>query len=161
MSAEWIDVTWGYNYPWWPLSNFYWGFPSNAGNFPRIQSGPNKGKLNMVLPGPDGKPVDVDKVLNEMLYMSEDDVKKAASDLVWIANENAFGLDWFQNVTGTWFNMKTTKMAKGWPMQDQIQKYNRDMPLPTDPEDIERIAETNFGFGNNWLMMVTQGWMPN
>lgn len=162
MSIDWVDNTWQYSYAWWPLSNFYWGSQGKLGNFPRYKNGPKKDKLNIVLPGPDGKLIDIDKLLNEMVTMNnEDDFKKAASDLIWITSENAFGLDWFQNVTGTWFNMKTTKMAKGWPMEDQIQKYNRDMPLPTDPEDIERVAETNFGFAGNTTMMIMQGWMPN
>ncbi|SHF88727.1 peptide/nickel transport system substrate-binding protein [Caldanaerobius fijiensis DSM 17918] len=158
MSAEWIDVTWGFLIPWWPLSNFYWGFPSNAGNFPRVKEGPRKGQLNMVLPGPDGKMVDINKVLNEMLYMSDEDMKKAAGDLVWIANENAFGLDYFQNVTGVWGNIKT---IRGWPYNEQLyQKYNRNMPVPTDPEDIERVAETNLGFAGA-QMLVDGTYFPN
>ncbi|SHF40153.1 peptide/nickel transport system substrate-binding protein [Caldanaerobius fijiensis DSM 17918] len=161
MSTDWIDANWGpITVPYWALSNFYWGFAKNAGNFPVVEKGPNKGQLNMILPGSDGKLVDIDKVLKKMLYMNDEEMKKAASDLVWIANENAFGLDWFQNVTGTWFNMKTTKMRGGWPMQDLIKKYNRNMPLPTDPEDAERIAETNLGFAG--IQMVVDGdFMPN
>ncbi|SHE34929.1 peptide/nickel transport system substrate-binding protein [Caldanaerobius fijiensis DSM 17918] len=160
MSADTLDVSWAFNVPWWPLSNFYWGYESKAGNFPRIQSGPQAGKLNMVYPGPDGKMVDIDKMLKQMLYMSEEDMNRAAGVLTWIANENAFGLDWFQNTTGTWFNMKTVKMKGGWPMADQIQKYNRDMPIPTDQKDLDRIIETNIGFGG-FELFVNGELMPN
>lgn len=150
MSSDWIDVTWGFNYPWWPLSNFYTGSPSDEGNFPRVTSGAEKGKLNMVLRGPEGKSVDVDLVLKQMLYMNDDDVKKAASDLVWIANENAFGLDWFQNVTGDWFNMKTLKMKGGWLFQDLIKKYDRNIPVLSDPKGQEALGKLHF---NNFLWL--------
>ncbi|WP_234946000.1 ABC transporter substrate-binding protein [Caldanaerobius fijiensis] len=144
MSVEFIDVSWGFNHPWWPLSAFYWGFPSQAGNFPTVEDekSPDYGKLKMVLPGPDGKAVDIDQTIKQMFYMSDEEVRRAAGNIVWITNENAFGVDFYQNVTGFWIN---AKMIKNIPFEDQIQKYNRNMPLPTSEEDIKTICRYHFG----------------
>lgn len=91
MSVDALDVAWSFNEPYWPLTDFYWGAASKEGNFPLVSSGEKKGRLNLVLNGPDGQSVDVDATLRKMLYMNDDDVVKAASKLVYIANENAFG----------------------------------------------------------------------
>ena len=112
----------------------------------------------MTLPGPDGSMVNINDVLNKMLYMTDDEMKKSAGDLVWIANENAFGLDYFQNVTGVWGNIK---MIKGWPYNSaDYQKYNRNMPVPTKADDIERVAETNLGFAG-CQMLIDGTYSPN
>ncbi|SHE46583.1 peptide/nickel transport system substrate-binding protein [Caldanaerobius fijiensis DSM 17918] len=147
MSSSWIENSWGLYSPYGALSGFYWGFASSAGNFPRYKTGPKAGQLNMVLPGPDGQPVDIDKTLKEMLFMSDEDQKKVGSVLAWIANENAFGLPYYQNVSGFWLNIKR---IKGYPLPDLVKKYNRNVPLQTDPENVKILDD-------HWYLWVGQG----
>lgn len=78
------------------------------------------------MPGYDGKIVDVGKTLNEMPYMNDDDLKKAVSNLVWIANENVFGIPYYQNVSGFWINKGT---IKGYPYPELVKEYHRNVPL--------------------------------
>lgn len=103
------------------LKEFYLGFSGNAAHFTRID-----GNLNLSLPGYDGKIVDVGKMLDEMSYMNDDDLKKAVSNLVWIANENVFGIPYYQNVSGFWINEGT---IKGYPYPELVKEYHRNVPL--------------------------------
>ena len=103
------------------LKQFYEGYPCDAGHFPKTND-----VLDLKLPGYDGKIIDVAKTLNEMPYMNDGDMKKAISDLVWIANENAFGVPYYQNTSGIWI---TTNTVKGYPCADLVKKYNRNIPV--------------------------------
>lgn len=153
MATDFTNITWSFLEPYFSLYNFYFGAAGKYAQFDYVRSGPQAGKLNLVLPGIDGKPVDIDKSIRGLPYIQDDNErKKVVSNLVWITNENAFGIVFFQNVTGTWGNLKT---VSGWPWPDGIKKYNRNLPIPTDPDDIERIAETNIGFAG--IQMLVDG----
>ncbi|WP_234946027.1 ABC transporter substrate-binding protein, partial [Caldanaerobius fijiensis] len=88
MSCDWIDSTDVFMLPYYSLVKFFTWSPGSIANFPVYKSGPKAGQLNLVVKGPDGKAVDVQEVLIKMPYMSEDEMKKATGDLVWIANED-------------------------------------------------------------------------
>lgn len=45
-------------------------------------------------------------------------------------------------------------------MADQIKKYNRDMPVPTDEKDLETIINTNTGY-TGYQLLETGGILPN
>ncbi|MCQ6559256.1 ABC transporter substrate-binding protein [Paenibacillus mendelii] len=145
MSVDWVDVSWGFMFPWNSLRNFYWGGIGNMAHLPKFKDGPDKGKLNMKLPGPDGQVVDIEKTLQSMPYLQKDEERKdAIFKLAWITNENAYGVGFFQNTTGYFENVKT---IKGWPREDEFEKYDRSLPVPTEPDDIDAVSEINFGFG--------------
>ncbi len=153
MSVDWVDVSWGFMFPWNSMRNFYWWGLGNMAHLPRHKDGPDKGRLNLQLKGPDGQDFDVDKLLRNIPYMQNTEERKdAISKLAWASNEMAFGVGFFQNVTGMWGNAKT---VKGWPMEDQKDKVNRAYPVPTDPNDIEMVAETNLGFAG--LNIIAEG----
>ncbi|WP_073343547.1 ABC transporter substrate-binding protein [Caldanaerobius fijiensis] len=118
------------------FNNFFNGFPGQAGNFPTFKSGPDQGRTNMIFKGPDGKDVNINDVLKKMPYMSEDELKKVSGDLVWIINENALAFTWFWN-TGT--TMVNAGQIGGVPMEDQLAKYNRNMPMPATDKDYDDV----------------------
>ena len=149
-ATDWVDVTWSFDKPFFPQSNFWEGSPSKYSGLPKD---PKTSWITLKAPGPDGQTVDVGQTLHTLLYMTTDEMKQASGKLVYIANESAYGIDWYQNVTGTWFNMNTVKYKDGWPMANQIKKYNRNMPVPTDPTDKERIAFTNWGFCSYQMLL--------
>ncbi|SHF01586.1 peptide/nickel transport system substrate-binding protein [Caldanaerobius fijiensis DSM 17918] len=161
MSSDWMDVTWGFMIPYWAFHNFYEGGPSSFGNFPRITNQQSKdyGKINMILPGPDGQLIDIRKTIDSMLYMNEEQMKDTASKLAWITNENAFAVDYFLNTAFTTVNMKYID-KNTLPMADRIDKYNRNMPVPTDPKDAEAVANINFGFDSGIYDIATGNWRP-
>ncbi|WP_233711526.1 ABC transporter substrate-binding protein [Lederbergia citrisecunda] len=144
MSMDWVDVSWGFMFPWNSMRNYYWWGLGQMGHLPRYESGEKQNRLNLHLPGPDGKVIDIDQMLRDIPYMnSVEEQKEALSKLAWITNENAMGMVLFQNVTGAWANLKT---VTGWPRVDEIEKYNRDMPVTTVPEDLQQVADLNQGF---------------
>lgn len=151
MSVDWVDVSWGFMFPWNSMRNFYWWGLGNMAHLPRVKDGPDEGKLDLKLTGPDGQSFDVDQTLRKIPYMQTDEERRVAlSNMAYGTNEMAFGVGFFQNTTGMWGNNKT---VKGWPMADRIDEFNRDYPIPEDPDDIEAVAETNLGFAGFTLMV--------
>ena len=68
---------------------------------------------------------------NEM----DDEVRKDQWErIIWATNENAFAINFYENVTGAWENLKYTDNL---PMKDKMPE-NRWMPFPETLE--ERIA---------------------
>lgn len=57
MSVDWVDVSWGFMFPWNSMRNFYWGGIGNMAHLPKVEEGPDQGKLDLKLPGPDGQDV--------------------------------------------------------------------------------------------------------
>ncbi|WP_073343592.1 ABC transporter substrate-binding protein [Caldanaerobius fijiensis] len=160
MSTDWIDVTWNFLHPWFALSEFWRGAQASYANFPIVtKKGKDYGKLDMKLPGPDGKIIDINETIDKLLYMNDEDMRKAVSALAWIANENAFGLDYFLNSSSIFIN-KAIIDENTLPMHNLFSKYNRDMPLPTNPVDEEAVYELNYGFDGGMLLLVNGTWKP-
>lgn len=145
MHFDWTDVTWQFNYPWSPLSNYWWNTFEQTGWNLKPDGTPD-------FTGTDwnGNSVDPFTLLQQMPFMSSDqDRTNAIDQMAYVANQGAYAVTLFQNVTGTWFNSKT---VGGLPWQAGITKYNRDLPIPPTDQQ-EAIAETNEGFaGETWLI---------
>jgi len=153
MSFNWMDVSWGFGFPWNSMRNTY----SDTVRYAHIPITAD-GQLNFVRPGFDGQSVNPQTLLHQIPYMTTDAERRHAIDeIAYVTNESAFEVNLFQNTTGWWHNLKT---IGGNPWMDALNKYNRNMPVPTDPALIERIAETNEGFaGEQWLIDGT--YYPN
>jgi len=152
MSFDWLDVSWGFDYPWNALTNFWWSNTARHAHLPQAN-----GQTVYSAKGYDGTTVNPTALLHQLLYMnSAADRTHAIEDIAYVTNQAALAVGLFENVTGTWLNMKT---IAGVPWQNAIAKYDRDMPLPPDSQ-LERIAETNEGFaGEQWLIDGT--YYPN
>ncbi len=149
MSMDWVDVAWGYAFPWGSINNFYNGDIGRMTHLPRVKE---TDRINLHLAGPDGKQFDIWQSIYTLPYLKNRQGTQRY-DL-------GFGMDnqrecircrlFFQNATGTWINMKTVTNL---PMASQIDKYKRDIPVPTSPEDIEYVAETNIGFAGTTVLV--------
>jgi len=145
MSFDWMDVSWGFMFPWNSMRNTYWSTSFKEAHMPANILG----EANFVRQGYDGETVDVSKLLHQIPYMSSTaDRKHAIDEIAYVTNEDAWEVNLFQNTTGTWYNTKT---FGGLPWQNAFKKYNRSLPLPTDPAMAENIAEIGFA-GTQWLV---------
>ncbi|KAF9112120.1 hypothetical protein BGX30_007375, partial [Mortierella sp. GBA39] len=153
MSMDWVDVSWGFQNPWSSMRVLFWQGTKTKVGFPNVKKKDadgnevDTGKLDLKLKGIDGKVYDIDKEMKRFPYVQdEQERRKIIDNLAWIANENCWGVNFFQNATGAWLNTKT--MSGNFPMMDQIVQYNRDMPLATDPDEQLAITHLNHGFNS-------------
>ncbi|NIK21938.1 ABC transporter substrate-binding protein [Paenibacillus lupini] len=156
MSMDWVDISWGFQNPWSSMRVLFWQGTKTKVGFSNIKKKDEKGneidtgKLDLKLPGIDGKIYDIDKEMKRFPYVQDEQERRQIIDnLAWIANENCWGVNFFQNATGAWIN---TKMMSGdFPMMEQIVQYNRDMPLATDPVEQLAITHLNHGFNSSYM----------
>jgi len=147
MSFDWVDVSWGFSFPWNAMRNTYWW---NSWKHAHLPKNPN-GESNFVAQGYDGQKIDVSTLLHQIPFMtSADDRKHAIDEIAYVTNQAAWEVNLFQNVTGTWLNDKT---VGGLPWPDGIKKYNRDLPLPPANLNDNVVAhvwsptQVNYGHG--------------
>jgi peptide/nickel transport system substrate-binding protein len=100
--------------------------------------------------GLNGQKVDPNAYLNEYPTTHSAAKRQEMTDnLAYAVNQAVYGINFFQNVTGAWANVKM--LGGNWPMEDEWSKYDRNMPLPTPgSEDALKIAQMNTGFGSDW-----------
>jgi peptide/nickel transport system substrate-binding protein len=109
------------------------GLPRNAQNM-----------VEMKVKGPDGTEVDPVALVDSLPTLADEAARNKIIDtLVWICNENAYGVNLYQNTTGVWENRKD---VAGLPMESEIDKFNQFMPVGRTPEEIQKVAELNWGF---------------
>ncbi|MFC4809613.1 ABC transporter substrate-binding protein [Paenibacillus sp. GCM10023250] len=156
MSMDWVDVSWGFQNPWSSMRVLYWQGTKTKVGFPNVMKKDaegnevDTGKLDLKVKGIDGKIYDIDKEMKRYPFVQdEQERRQMIGNLAWIANENCWGVNFFQNTTGAWINTKT--MAGNYPMMDEIVKYDRDMPLAADPEDQLAITHLNHGFNSTYM----------
>jgi peptide/nickel transport system substrate-binding protein len=141
MAIDWGDVTWGFMYPWSALDNTFKGGPSELMGLPR---NPDTNRVEFTVKGPDGTEVNPVELVDRLPVISDEaERNKIIDTLVWICNENAYGVNLYQNTTGVWENRKH---VIGLPMEDEIDKYNQFMPIGRTPEEVQKVAELNWGF---------------
>ncbi len=141
MAIDWGDVSWGFMYPWSPLENTFKGGPSELMGLPRNAQ---TNRVELKVAGPDGQEVNPVQLVDSLpTIQDEAERNKIIDTLVWICNENAYGVNLYQNTTGVWENRGH---VTGLPMEDEIDKYGQFMPVGRTPEEIQKIAELNWGF---------------
>ncbi|MDF2542438.1 MAG: hypothetical protein K0S47_2156 [Herbinix sp.] len=142
MSWEWMDIAWSFSYPYFSLKNFYGhgGGPAKKMNFPFDE------KTNITtleVQDWDGNTINVWNWLAEMQNETSEEVRKDHWErIIWATNENAFGINFYQNVTAAWVNMD--KLG-GLPMLDKVTE-NRWMPFPGTEEEKIAVYNLNYGF---------------
>lgn len=141
MAIDWGDVTWGFMYPWSALSNTFKGGPSELMGLPRD---PETNRVKITVKDMDGNEVNPVELVDRLPTIKDEaERNKIIDTLVWICNENAYGVNLYQNTTGVWENRKN---VTGLPMEDEIDDFNQFMPVGRTPEEIQKIAELNWGF---------------
>jgi len=139
---DWVDVSWSFTYPYFPLRDYYTG--SVWRDAMKVPEDPETGHPVWDVEDWDGKKLDPYKLLQEMPYMQDARERQYWIDrLIWIANENAFAINLYQNVTGEWYNRG---MVKNLPLEDRIDEFHQMMPIPESGEVLQKTAELNIGF---------------
>lgn len=149
MSTDWIDNTWTWKDPQGYI-NQWSSWISKLEGLPRD----SKDRIDIELEGPNGNKIQMNNwVDNYVTTLDPEKRKEMTNDLAFAINENAFGIGLYQNVTGVWVNTKN--IDGNFPMASEIEKNDRNMPLPTEQKDIEDIAKLNLGFSGN--LQVSDG----
>lgn len=153
MSWEWLDIAWSFSYPYFPLKNYYehTSGPAKKMNFPFDE------KTNITtleVKDWDGNTINIWNWLSEMQNETDENVRKDHWErIIWATNENAFSINFYQNVTAAWENVATTG---GLPMMDKIPE-NRWMPFPETEEEKIATYNLNWGFSGGirkmWMLL--------
>ena len=101
----------------------------------------------MVYADQNGEDTDISALLKTMLSMSDEEMVDAASRISYITNENVFSISFFQNASGYWLNQND---IEGLPLPEQIEAQNRNIMVPTDPEELNIVND-------HWYIWVAQG----
>lgn len=156
MVFEWTDVSWAFMYPYFPLQNFYDNDTLN--DYTKVPVDEKK-RINLELEDWDGKKFDVYDTIDLLVTSTDEAARQLAVDrLVWAANENAFAITLYQNVTGVWENRAH---VNGLPMIEKADEYKQWMPLPETEEELEAYANLNWGFAGIQKLLGDAPLTPN
>lgn len=144
LTFDWVDVSWSFTYPYFPLKDYFAG--SKWREAMLVPEDPDS-----ATPAPlwnavdwDGKKVDPYKVMMAMPWMQDEKERQYWIDrLVWIANDNAYCINLYQNVTGEWYDRS---LVKNLPLEDRIDEFHQMMPIPESGDVLQKTAELNLGF---------------
>lgn len=147
MCWDYVDVTWLNLYPNGPLESHFISSRLPKG-FPRVAD--DGRKLNLQLEDYNGEEFDVLISINQLA--TERDAAKAQKlidQLVWAANEYAYSIEFYQLITGAFWNRA---YVEGFAREDEIDAYHQLMPLNTtgDPAYDEKLAEYVFNWDNSY-----------
>ncbi|QOV19738.1 hypothetical protein INP51_01820 [Blautia liquoris] len=141
MSFDWMNIAWTFSHPFFSLSEF---FDAGNGMFKKMNFpfDENRKLSTLELEDWDGNKFNPWAWTQGMLRESDENVNKDHYErMIWATNENAFGINFFQNTTGYWENMK---YVSGLPMLDKLTD-DRWMPIAeTEEEDIQ-VRNLNIG----------------
>ncbi|GHU77347.1 hypothetical protein AGMMS49992_24920 [Clostridia bacterium] len=152
MVWDYVDVTWLNLYPNGALDSHFVRSRLPKG-WPRTAD--DGRKLNLQLEDFNGETFDVLESIN--FLATERDTEKAQKlidQLVWGANEYAFSVEFYQLITGAFWNRA---FVEGFAREDEIDAFNQLMPLNTtdDPVYNEKLAEYVFNWDNSyWYNLV-------
>lgn len=144
MSWEWIDIAWSFSFPYFPLSNYYdyGGGPAKKLNLP-INEETNKTAL--LLTDWDNNTFDVWKWISTMPNEMDEEVRKDHWErIIWATNENALAINFYENVTGAWENIKYTDNL---PMMNKLTE-DRWMPFPDTIKERISVNTLNWNFSS-------------
>lgn len=142
MSWDWMNIAWTFSHPYFGLTDF---FGANSGYFKKMNFPYDEEKklATLELEDWDGNTFNPWAWTEEMLRETDEAVSQDHWEkMIWAANENAFGINFYQNVTGAWENRAA---VSGLPMLDKITE-DRWMPFPETPEDKIGVYNLNVGF---------------
>lgn len=154
MSFDWYDIAWNFSYPYFPLEN---NFGAKNGRFKKMNLPYDDQRMiaQVEMQDWDGKNFDLWSTITQMQYQDEETAKESWERIIWATNEEAYGINFYQNVTGSWENISKTA---GLPMLDKVPS-NRWMPFPETQAEKVSVYNLNVGFSN----YIRKTWMisPN
>jgi peptide/nickel transport system substrate-binding protein len=134
MIYDYIDFTWNITDPYKAFTSYYGEVTDKAGI-----------DLNtLVLKDYEGKDINVKETINSLLYTNDEaTTRDLIGRLAWATNDNAIGINLYQNVMAIWANKGNIKNL---PMESEFDQYDRMMPLPRTPQECEDIAVLDRAF---------------
>lgn len=156
MIFEWTDVSWAFMYPYFPLQNYYDNDTLNDYTAINVDK---KKRIDVELEDWDGNKFDVYDTIDSLVTETDAAKRQVAIDrLVWAANENAYSITLYQNVTGVWENRAHTANL---PYIEKADEYKQWMPLPETDEEKEAYAKLNWGFAGIQKLVGENKLSPN
>ena len=152
MCWDYIDVTWLNLYPNGALDSHFVRSRLPKG-WPRVAD--DGRSLNLQLEDYNGDTFDVLEAINLLAIERDPEVaQKLIDQLVWASNEYAYAIEFYQLITGAFWNRA---YVKGFAREDEIDAHDQLMPLNTtgDPDYDEKLAEYVFNWENSyWYNLV-------
>ncbi len=131
MLIDYIDLTWNISDPYKAFTSYYGEVTDKAGI----------DLSSLVLKDYEGKDINVQEAVDSLLYTNDEaQYKDLVGRLAWATNDNAIGINLYQNVMAVWANKGNIKNL---PMESEFDEYDRMMPLPRTPKEYEDIAILN------------------
>ena len=144
MAWDWVDVAWNFSFPFFPLSHMFNSGLSRRGQFPVDDNGVPQIRLTDY----NGEEMDVWSMIQAIPVLPFAEAQQYWSRIVWAVNDYALGINFYQNVTGSWENLA---LVEGLPMLDRLGNtgtfHDRWMPFAEDgSQDQIDVHELNIGF---------------
>lgn len=142
MTWDWMNIAWTFSSPYFCLTDFY---KATAGPFKKMNLPFDEERTlaTLELQDWDGNTFNPWSWTEAMLRETDEAVNREHWEkMIWAANENAFGINFYQNVTGSWENLAAVSNL---PMLDKITE-DRWMPFPETEEDKIAVYNLNDGF---------------
>ena len=133
MLYDYLDLTWNISDPYKAFSAYYGDVTEKAGI--------DLDEEPLILKDYDGNEINMEEATKSLLYINdEEEYRDLVGRMAWATNDNAIGINLYQNVMAIWENSAT---SKGLPMEDLFEEYDRMMPLPRNDEEYEDVAVLN------------------
>lgn len=131
MLIDYIDLTWNISDPYKCFTSYYGEVSDKA----------SLDLTDLVLEDYDGKEINIEEAVESLRYIDdEEEYSDLVGRLAWATNDNAIGINLYQNVMAVWISKAN---ITGLPMEDEFDEYDRMMPLARTPEEYEDIAVLN------------------
>lgn len=135
--VDWIDVSWGTMFPEDSYNSFFDWVGADFCGFERDADG----VITLTLEDMNGEPFNPVTSMASTLYEKDLEKRQEIIDrCIWAANDNAYGINIYQNVNGVW---ELRNMSTGLPLEDEIDANGGFMPFPRDAEELQLYSTLN------------------
>jgi len=144
MAWDWIDIAWNFSHPFFTLSHT---FNSGVGRRMQLEIDELTNLPVFSMTDWNGESFDVWSLVQSIPFLPPEEAQPIWERVIWATNEYALGINFYQNVTGSWENLAH---VNGLPMLDQMPE-NRWMPFADTGarEDLMSVHNLNVGHSSN------------
>lgn len=140
IAIDWIDVSWGTMFPEDPYNSFFDWVGADFCGFERNSDG----EIELMLEDPEGNLFNPVTSMASTLYENDLDKRQDIIDkCIWAANDNAYGINVYQNVNTCW---ELRNICTGLPLEEEIDENSGFMPFPRNAEELQLYSMLNWGY---------------
>ena len=146
MAWEWVDVAWNFSHPFFTMGHLF--SPGQARRM-QLEMDPVHDQAIFSVTDMNGASMDVLTYINMLPFLPPDEARAIYERLIWAVNEYAVGINFYQNVTGSWENIAH---VQGLPFMDRLgegTEHPRWAPLPVTLEERMLIHNLNVHQASN------------